>query len=422
MFESPLSSLVAAALGGVVFLLVLGLAPSARADVPAALSLQGQLVDPTGVPYSGTVDLVLGIWVDPLTTDPGDRLYQEEHLGVALGDGGVFDVSIGTGTPLDGSFRSDAFDRHLFVEIEVDGELLSPRMALTSAPYAFQADDAGSLGGRRADEWQPKLKGDCQVGSFVIGISPEGILECAPGGAGATATASPLVGDGSDAQPVSLQPGGVTGAYLANDSVDASKIVNFSVGTAEVAPGAIQSAHIADGGVNSNDILNESITASDIQVGAVRSSEIMDGQVKNADLATNSVTASKIATNAVGPSEIASNAVGADEIEPSAVGSSELQNASVGFSELKNGAVGNSKLGLGISHYSWTASNNSQSYQGSLGSHNFCAVTGVFSGGPTSGTNIRHVVCATYQSSINPANWIIEAHGTVLTTCNVKCF
>ena len=154
----------------------------------------------------------------------------------------------------------------------------------------------------------------------------------------------------------------------------------------------------------------------------MRTSEILDGQVKNADLGTNSVTASKIATNAVGPSEIATNAVGADEIESSAVGSSELQNNSVGFSELKNGAVGNSKLGLGISHYSWTASNASPSYQGSLGSHNFCAVTGVSSGSPVSGTEIKHFICATYPSGINPNNWIIEAHGTVSTTCYVKCF
>lgn len=57
-------------------------------------------------------------------------------------DGGAFSAVIGDGT----SFPSDLFDEDsLFLEIEIDGDELSPRIAISSAPWAEQANKAVAI-------------------------------------------------------------------------------------------------------------------------------------------------------------------------------------------------------------------------------------------------------------------------------------
>ncbi len=57
-------------------------------------------------------------------------------------------VELGATASLAGVFDGDEY----FLEITVDGELLEPRVAIGSLPYALLAGDAQRVGGRTADE------------------------------------------------------------------------------------------------------------------------------------------------------------------------------------------------------------------------------------------------------------------------------
>lgn len=116
---------------------------SAGAVPPDRMAFQGLLRDDLSTPLVGPVSLELRIY-DALVG--GALLYAESHASVPLVDG-VFDIAVGTGTPLP---PSTTFDASLFgaadryVEVVAEGETMSPRQALHSVPFAFHAASADS--------------------------------------------------------------------------------------------------------------------------------------------------------------------------------------------------------------------------------------------------------------------------------------
>lgn len=377
--------------------------PAARADVPIAMHFQGQLLDASGEPLAGPVPLWLSVWGSPASTAIEALRYEEEHASVELVEG-RYDVLLGRGTPIRGELSAELFARPSWLEIRVGDETLEPRIELVSVPYALLAHEAEQLAGHPADAFQQRVTGSCAVGSYVTSVNADGSVECDGGDPASVAVVPPLQGNGADASPLGLVPGGVDGTHIAPDAIDGSKVANGSIGSSDIAPSSIQAGHIQTGAVGTLDILNESILNVDIQVGAVRTSEIQDGEVRNQDLANNSVTASKIASGAVGASEIASGAVRSAEIATN--------------------AVTNSKLNLSLGYYTWTASNGSPSWTANIGSGwEFCAVTGVSAGSSTSSAELTHFVCAVYPSGLPGSDaWILESHGNRLTSCRVRCF
>lgn len=110
-----------------------------QADVPNLGSYQGMLLDPNGAPLTGSANLVLRIYDDPISIDPASLLYEEAHSATPVLDG-VFSVVLGQASSASGPFGAPLFaapDRWL--EVEVEGEILSPRQPFTAVPYAFQA-------------------------------------------------------------------------------------------------------------------------------------------------------------------------------------------------------------------------------------------------------------------------------------------
>lgn len=121
------------------------LAPAvgAGAAPPPDVAYQGRLLDATGAPLTGFVDLELRIFDQPAD---GTLLYAERHEGVALRDG-IFQILLGTGSLPQGSFDADLFAAsNRYLEVAVDGETLSPRQPLSSTPYAFQSQFAVQAG------------------------------------------------------------------------------------------------------------------------------------------------------------------------------------------------------------------------------------------------------------------------------------
>jgi len=106
---------------------------------PEDTSYQGRLLDSAGDPLLGPVEIEIGVWDQPTG---GTRQYGETHSGVALVDG-VFNLLLGTGTVLEGSFDADLFAaENRYLEVIVDAEVLEPRQPFSSVAYALRSEES----------------------------------------------------------------------------------------------------------------------------------------------------------------------------------------------------------------------------------------------------------------------------------------
>ena len=105
------------------------------AVVPRILNYQGKLLDSEGIGVNDTLDMTF-------------RLYTDESGGTAIWSETIPDVVISKGlfsVELSGFPDTVDFSEQYWLEIEVAGEVMSPREHLTSAPYAFRTAIADSL-------------------------------------------------------------------------------------------------------------------------------------------------------------------------------------------------------------------------------------------------------------------------------------
>ncbi len=111
---------------------------------PASTSFQGSLRDATGAPLTGSVAMTLGIW----SNEPrgATRLYAESHAAVSVVEG-VFDVALGAGAPIQGTYGPELFAApDLSLEVAVNGEVLAPRLPMRSVGSALRAEQAAAVG------------------------------------------------------------------------------------------------------------------------------------------------------------------------------------------------------------------------------------------------------------------------------------
>ncbi|RKZ33368.1 hypothetical protein DRQ33_04380 [bacterium] len=109
---------------------------SADPAISKYINYQGKITDSTGVAVNDTVSIIFRIYDTPTLGSP---LWTETHPEVGV-TRGLFDVILGKITPLD-----IPFDTSYFMELIVDGEVLSPRVELNAVPYAFRALYADSV-------------------------------------------------------------------------------------------------------------------------------------------------------------------------------------------------------------------------------------------------------------------------------------
>ena len=131
-----------------------------------------------------------------------------------------------------------------------------------------------------------------------------------------------------------LANGAVTVDKLADNSVNAAKIIDGSVGMNELANGAVNVDKLADNSVNAAKIID----------GSVSTNELANGAVTVDKLADNSVNAAKIIDGSVGTNELANGAVTVDKLADNSVNAAKIIDGSVGTNELANGAVNAYKL------------------------------------------------------------------------------
>jgi hypothetical protein len=128
--------------------------PAVAAPPEEQLNYQGVLRDDTGAPFDGPIDMVFHFWSDSTL---GDEIAVDGHFPVFV-SGGLFNVVLGGGAwadgPGPGTFNTigEVFRGYteVYIQIEVDGELLDPRVRVLAAPYAA---NAASLEGRGSWEF-----------------------------------------------------------------------------------------------------------------------------------------------------------------------------------------------------------------------------------------------------------------------------
>ncbi len=131
--------IVAAAIALLVLLLVAtsvmasrSESPSLSPGVPGMINYQGRLTDASGALSTGVYTMTFSLY-DASTE--GTLMWGPEMQSVTLTDG-LFNVLLGSVNPLDASDFTGA----TYLELEVDGEVLSPRQQIVSVAYAFIAD------------------------------------------------------------------------------------------------------------------------------------------------------------------------------------------------------------------------------------------------------------------------------------------
>ncbi len=160
---------------GAVALLLMGVVIAVAAP-PRVLSYQGKLTNSSGVAVTGTHDIIFRIYDVPTG---GTALWTEEHTASSGHPvnvvNGLFEVKLGEITPL-----NIAFDDTYWIELEVDGEVLSPREMYASVPYAVHsivADTALVVGSGAVQTDGTSITGDGTASnplSAVLGNSVEG--------------------------------------------------------------------------------------------------------------------------------------------------------------------------------------------------------------------------------------------------------
>jgi hypothetical protein len=119
--------------------LLLLLAVPALAERPHHAVYQGRLTNAAGAPQQGQI--VLGLSIFDTEGPGGTALYVEEHPGVLLQSDGSFSVHLGGGVPLSGGFGPETFlSGRRFLEVQVDGQAMSPRQPIGAVPSALVAE------------------------------------------------------------------------------------------------------------------------------------------------------------------------------------------------------------------------------------------------------------------------------------------
>jgi hypothetical protein len=221
------------------------------AAVPLALSLEGRLADSGGNPIKAPTQVIFTVFQGGsvnLSTD-GKEIYKEMDT-ITPGSDGTYQVSIGNGTPLDGtSIRPEDFDTALdiFLQLTINGTALLPRIKMSSVSASLVAAQADLA----------------------------------------------LVAE-------SAAPGSVTGAAIATGTITPNLIAPGSLTSAQIAPGSITANSLADGTLTSLVISPGSITGASIAPGAIGSVQLSTGAVGAANIQNGAVTLATLGPDTAG--------------------------------------------------------------------------------------------------------------------------
>ncbi|MDH3890480.1 MAG: hypothetical protein OEV49_05300 [candidate division Zixibacteria bacterium] len=123
------------------------IASAQGANVPEMINYQGYLEDANGDPVTQKTDMTFRIYDDPVLSSAVNLKWGKEDHNQVTFTGGHFSVMLGSIAPLEADDLNGP-ERWLEIELDNSGVPLTPRIQLTSVPYAYRvATVDGATGG-----------------------------------------------------------------------------------------------------------------------------------------------------------------------------------------------------------------------------------------------------------------------------------
>lgn len=137
--------------------------------VPTKLAQQGRMLGGAGTPLSGTHTLLFSMYSDETA---GDELWSVER-SVDF-DNGYYSLVLGEQVPIDDLIFADG---PVWLELTIDGAVISPRQELVSVPLALRASSAEHLDGGVVDAAEVHVGNNLVIDSSGLWVGPPPTVE-----------------------------------------------------------------------------------------------------------------------------------------------------------------------------------------------------------------------------------------------------
>jgi hypothetical protein len=142
---------------------------AAAQTVPASVTFTARLAD-NGTPVQGPKQFLFKLFP---TLAGGTEVWSESQM-ITVTEGDV-NAELGASMPLSETVFAGA---RLYLEVSVDGTVLSPRTAVASVPYAMRSNAAAKVGTLGELDIQKRVSSTCPVNSSIRVIDAMGNVTC----------------------------------------------------------------------------------------------------------------------------------------------------------------------------------------------------------------------------------------------------
>ena len=142
----------------------------ASAAINSQINFQGKLTNPDGTNVAdANYSIVFSIYA---VASGGSSVWTETQSTVAVGDG-IFQVALGSVTPLPGSVDFNSSALFLGVKVGADAEM-TPRVNFTASPYSFNSSMLGGLTSSNFVQMAQGVQTDSSTTNPSVGINKTG--------------------------------------------------------------------------------------------------------------------------------------------------------------------------------------------------------------------------------------------------------